>query len=435
MERGNPPKCHPGTREAVFEDILKWISCPKGTQRAKWVLWLNGAAGSGKTAIEQSLAELCSERGIPAVTFFFFHADHTRNTLKPVIATLAYQLIQLVPPTREFIAEKIASDPLIFQRTFEAQLQALIIQPLNKLRQASGASTEGPELLIIIDSLDDCIASGRAEQSSIIRAFTNLYATKKSHPIIVIVGSRIENQLTSEFASADLSGILQTISLDGQRYDPEIGTSQRYDPDSDIRTFLAFSFDQIKRNHHLKDAIDHNWPVQAIVNEILTRSSGQFIYASVVIQFISSSPEHPPTQLDMILSDNPAGGLATAAFTELDELYHRIFTRIDEESKYVKAIAALLACVILTNETKLATVAALVNIPQLELRAALNNLTSVIAIRSGQIHFLHASLLSFILDETRSQKYHINTATWASNLCHEWFQSIESGGMFLIFRW
>ena len=432
MERGNPPKCHPGTREAVFEDILKWIFHPKNMERVKWVLWLNGAAGSGKTAIEQSLAELCSDRGIPAVTFFFFHADHTRNTLRPVIATLAYQLIQLVPATREFIVEKIASDPLIFQRTFEAQLQALIIQPLNHSHKASGAPTRGPELLVIIDSLDDCIASGRAEQSNIIRAFTNLYATKKSHPIIVIVGSRIESQLTSEFASADVSGILQTISLDGQRYDPEIGTNQRYDPDPDIRTFLEFSFDQIKRNHHLKDAIDHNWPVQAVVNDIMTRSSGQFIYASVVIQFISSSPEHPPTQLDMILSDNPAG-LATAAFTELDALYRRIFTRIDKESKYVKAIAALLTCIILTNETKLAAVAALVNIPQLELRAALNNLTSVIAIRSGRIHFLHASLLSFILDKTRSQKYHIDTATWAANLCHEWFQSTESGGIFPCF--
>lgn len=412
----------------MFEDILKWIFHPEGMERAKWLLWLNGAAGAGKTAIEQSLAELCSKRGIPAASFFFFHSDHTRNTLRPVVATLAYQLIQLVPSTRDFIVKKIESDPLIFQRTFEAQLQALIVEPLDSSHQDSGTLARRQELLIIIDSLDDCIASGRAEQRNIIRAFNSLYATKKPHPIIVIVGSRIESQLTAEFGSAEVSGILQTISLDGQRYDPEIGTSQRYDPDPDIRTFLAFSFNHIKRNHHLKDAIDPIWPVQAIVNDILTRSSGQFIYASVVIQFISTSPEHPPTQLDMILSDNSTG-FATSAFTELDVIYRRIFSRVDEEPKYVRAVAILLACVILTNETRLAAIATLVNIPQLELRAALNNLTSVIAIRNGRIHFLHASLLSFILDKTRSQKYYIDTATWAIDLCHEWFQSIESGGM------
>ncbi len=126
--RVDPPRCHENTRQAVLDEIITWIL--RDTARAAWIMWLNGAAGAGKLAICQTIAELCISRGVLAASFFFFRTDATRSSLWPLAATLAYQLMRLCPATRSLILESIASDPLIFELTFEAQFEELIVKPL-----------------------------------------------------------------------------------------------------------------------------------------------------------------------------------------------------------------------------------------------------------------------------------------------------------------
>ncbi len=51
------PKCHPNTRKAVLDEIMNWIILM--VARTQWILWLNGAAGAGKSAIGRSIVDLC----------------------------------------------------------------------------------------------------------------------------------------------------------------------------------------------------------------------------------------------------------------------------------------------------------------------------------------------------------------------------------------
>ena len=53
----DPPRCHPHTREAVLEDLFNWAV--GNVTREAWIRWLNGPAGAGKSAICQSIAEMC----------------------------------------------------------------------------------------------------------------------------------------------------------------------------------------------------------------------------------------------------------------------------------------------------------------------------------------------------------------------------------------
>ncbi len=124
-QRVDPPRCYPQTREAVLDELFDWIigNIPQET----WIAWLNGAAGAGKSAICQSIAEQCIQRGILVASFFFFRTDITRNTINPLVATLAYQIIQLLPQTKDHIVHAIESNPLIFEQTFEAQFDVLIV--------------------------------------------------------------------------------------------------------------------------------------------------------------------------------------------------------------------------------------------------------------------------------------------------------------------
>ncbi|KAF9470345.1 hypothetical protein BDN70DRAFT_821507, partial [Pholiota conissans] len=67
--RFDPPKCHPNTRVAVLEYIIGWIFGRNDPEAL--ILWLYGPAGAGKSAILQTIAEMCAERESILASFFF----------------------------------------------------------------------------------------------------------------------------------------------------------------------------------------------------------------------------------------------------------------------------------------------------------------------------------------------------------------------------
>ncbi|KJA29536.1 hypothetical protein HYPSUDRAFT_31449 [Hypholoma sublateritium FD-334 SS-4] len=89
-DKEDAPKCHSNTRQAVLDVIINWITIQTAI-RTQWILWLNGAAGAGKSAIGRSIVEYCLSLDIPIARFFFFRTDSARNTSKPIVATLVYQ--------------------------------------------------------------------------------------------------------------------------------------------------------------------------------------------------------------------------------------------------------------------------------------------------------------------------------------------------------
>ncbi len=125
------PKCHPNTRQAVLQVIMNWIILT--VNRVQWILWLNGSAGAGKSAICRSIVDLCIARNIPIARFFFFRTDPTRNNVKPLIATLVHQLLGSIPELKPVIISRIVSDSLIFTKSLRTQFKFLIFDPLCEL--------------------------------------------------------------------------------------------------------------------------------------------------------------------------------------------------------------------------------------------------------------------------------------------------------------
>ena len=62
-----------------------------------FIMWLYGAAGAGKSAIAQTIAELCEEYKILLASFFFFRADSLRSNSKQLVATIAHQIATVIP--------------------------------------------------------------------------------------------------------------------------------------------------------------------------------------------------------------------------------------------------------------------------------------------------------------------------------------------------
>ena len=121
-ERFDPPKCHPNTRLAVLSEIMKWVKW-EGDLKT-FIMWVYGPAGAGKSAIAQTIAEMCEEETILLASSFFSRNDASRSSVKPLIATIAYQITLNLPGVRDAILGAIERDPLIFSKSLAVQLKS-----------------------------------------------------------------------------------------------------------------------------------------------------------------------------------------------------------------------------------------------------------------------------------------------------------------------
>lgn len=400
-QRLDPPRCYEDTRQAVLQEIFGWIV--RDETRRTWIAWLNGAAGGGKSAICQSIAELCIARGILVASFFFFRTDPARNTIMHLVATLAYQLVLLVPDVKDLIVGAIESNPLIFNQCFRTQLEQLIIAPLRSL-QLSGWRLK---LVFVIDGVDEC--HEEESQRHLIHTFSTFLATEGC-PIIILFGSRAECHIVSAFRAPHVARNLLQLPLD-----------DHYLPSEDIRRFLDARFATIKTTHYMCHLLDDNWPAEECVREIVNKSSGQFIYASVVMNFLSLPRAHPAHQLDIVRGLRPSG--LSTPFAHLDALYRHILSQMQDP----KTTTEILAYTILGKRTNIVSVAHFFDVPTANVHVALSDLASVIACKGRDICFLHASLPDFLLDQARSREYHISTPICATDLSIMWFKNASSG--------
>ncbi|KAF8810404.1 hypothetical protein BYT27DRAFT_7186632, partial [Phlegmacium glaucopus] len=331
-ERFDAPKCHPNTRKAILADIMQRI---QDIEESECTLWLYGSAGAGKSAIAQTIAEMCAKLGLLVASFFFSRSSQSRNNEKHLIASIVYQLTISIPATRTYVDAAIQSDPAVFHKSLDTQIETLIIQPLknaiNLLVRDNACAVVDPAVtkkwprLIVIDGLDEC--HGPSIQSSIIRALSTALLCIPV-PIILLFASRPEPHIRNAFNLLNKSQACRHIVLDDS-----------YEPDADIKAFLLSRFAEIKENHPLAVYIPQSWPSAEIIDRLVRKSSGQFIYASTVMKYLES-PDHRPTKrLDVIIGLIPVDG--DIPYKELDALYSHILSCVDDLASTLKIFGFL----------------------------------------------------------------------------------------------
>jgi len=388
-ERYDCPRCHPNTRVAVKDEIMTWLY----DEGKEFAMWISGSAGAGKSAICQAIAEMCSQRKLLAGCFFFSRTSTTgRSSAKGIVATIIYQIVTEFPETRSLIADKISKNPLIFELSLEVQLTALIAEPLAEIAQITPRPLS--PRLFIIDGLDEC--DNESAQSQVVRMFVDgLRQIQHSFPHKVLFASRPETHLVPTFGTRNIIPHLRRIRLgDG------------WDIDADIRKFLVDSFDDIKHEHPLGRLLEKDWPSPDIIDTLVLRSSGQFIYASTVIKYIKLHRHHPVERLKVVL------GLAKdckyQAFAELDALYRHILSSAEDS-----ALLSQILCILLMRFSQytflepLKVARHLLGLADGMIELQLGALSSVIEIRGQKMLFLHASLPDYLTDEGRAGPFYV----------------------------
>ena len=412
-ERIDPARCHPDTRLAVTKKIMDWI---EDSSPAPSMVRMYGPAGAGKSALAQTISELCKKKGWLAASFFFSRTAPGRNNGLALIPTIAYQLTLSYPETRRPMRRCVERDPSLLNKSIQTMMEEIIIGSFNSwfcviLCWITGSflfswafSWVQPRL-VVIDGLDEC--ADPKIQCAILKAVALMATRHIRRPLRILIISRPESHIMQTFDHEPIFHSIDLISLD-------LGT---YNANHDIELFLHQEFEKIKRIHPMvrHGDLPASWPDPKQISDVARKSSGQFVYASVVMKYIQSSKHNPMFRMDIILGicskprhDNP--------FAELDALYTHIFMST-EDIPLVKQILGFIAMPREEGDgfgehTTPSMIEKLLSLEHGSINLVLDDLRSVITSdrpeSDAPLKFLHASLSDFLLDQARSTEFFVD---------------------------
>lgn len=368
------------------------------------VLWLRGPAGAGKSAIAQTAAERCGEEGKPLACFFFLRGDAKRSHGKHLWATLASQIYTMFPEIRHSLLKIIGDNHSIFDQSRAFQFKKLVVEPLQALPLGV------MNVVVVIDGLDEC--QDASTQNEILLLIAETFRTSPSLPAQFLIASRPEPNIRKTFDHPDLRQITLRIDL-----------SDSSDSRHDIHTYLHAGFADIHEKNEGMHSTAKPWPSDWVLNLLVDRSSGQFIYASTVLKFIGDENFHPVGRLDAVINASD-----TRALSDLDQLYHQILSTCHPDNiDLLKIVLGMILTIERKQESRpnCTLLDVLLGLGTGYTRVLLRGLHSLLLIpdTSYPVTVLHKSFSDFLRDRSRSDQFHIDIAAshaWLSRRCMEW---------------
>jgi hypothetical protein len=308
-DRDPPPQCHPGTRLAILERCLYFIANCNGMKK---ILWVVGAAGVGKSAIMQNVAE---SPNLPVTSHAsVFLSVNGRNDGTKIISTLCYQLAAESDAYRRLIEGEIAHDPSLLWSSMPKQFDKLIVEPfVHHPRLIAG------RVLIIIDGLDEC--RNPRTQQELLRLISEFCITYPSSPIVWLIASRPEPLITSFFSRRN---VIPT-------YEKEEIPVDSDEARADVEQYLRHELTEIKE---ASDSLDPEWPEEQDLWKLANAADGLFAYAHTVVWYICDptivSPVSRLSDVLNVIDNHPMTDVQREEhpLALLDALYARILSKV-----------------------------------------------------------------------------------------------------------
>ncbi|KAF7328285.1 putative nwd2 protein [Mycena sanguinolenta] len=384
------PRCHPETRTRMLEDLRDWALAPDPETT---VLWLYGPAGAGKSAIMQTLAGQLNDAGILGSSFFFKRGHVMQGNAKTLFTTIAYQLALSVPSLRTHISQIVESNPSIVALSIEVQMRSLICEPCRFNRNHD-------PIIILIDGLDEC--EGHNIQVEILRIIGQS-SYQYPNSLRFIIASRPEPHIREMFDSPFYSGHHRPFNVEQSFHD--------------VHRYLSDEFARIHREHDTMARIPLPWPPADVLEKLVRKSSGHFIYASTIIKFIDNKNHRPTQRLALVQDVNHAG--SESAFDALDQLYMTILNSAARQSELTPILCAIVHLNLAADQ-----IDKLLALEEGETRLLLRGLHSVLSVGANEddIRSHHASFLDFLENPDRSGSFCVNTLNRQISLARSFLQ-------------
>jgi len=375
--------CLKRTRGAVLNCIELWardFGKPP-------VYWLNGLAGTGKSAIAKTVAGMLFADGQLGASFFCSRDFKDRRNLQLIFPTLATQLARKYTEFRSILVPLIQRDPEIAYESLHNQMEKLIAQPLS----ISGIST-----VIVIDALDECEDE---EPASAILSVLGKFICEIPKVKFFLTG-RPEQHIREGFRLPLLATATDVFVLHN------VEPSQ---VDSDVRLFFEYSFSELVNRRRGLD----NWPTEEQLDRLCGRAAGLFAYAAATAKFIGDNKRDPREQLNDILRSQKIGDPEGKT---LDSLYTSILQEAFgyDGPKYDAKIRSVIGIVVLAMyPLSPSATATLLGFNTEDVLPILSSVHSLLILQEDldyPVRPFHKSFPDFVTDPNRctNQRFHIS---------------------------
>ena len=223
-------------------------------------------------------------------------------------------------------------------------------------------------------------------------------------PLRFLIGSRPESHIRDTFDQESLYTVTRRVILD-----------ETFDPARDIQVFLQDGFAKICAKNSILSHVEQPWPKEGIIDLLVQRSSGQFIYAATVLKFVDTEFCNPTKQLALVLKPD------SKAFSDLDQLYTQILSVYPSEVNIVQILGIIsLSCGELAKVME-----DIFGMEEGELKLVLRGLSSLMKDEDDESegatsyvipHFAHASFGDYLFDSSRSGPFRVNGQEYESQV-------------------
>lgn len=375
--------CLVGTRVHVLEEINNWSK--KDDNRS--IFWLNGWAGTGKSAIAGTVARQYYDEQRLGASFFFSRGGGDIGHAGKFVTTIARQLASNILSLQQFMCDAVASYS-IGTESLGDQWRHLILGPLSKMDRGSGQ----PSYLLVIDALDECdddkgiqvILRLLTEAQPVFNNILRVLITSRPNLPIEVGFSRIPPANHCAFILHHLP--LETIS-------------------HDIVFFLQHELKTIAQDQALEPA----WPGAEAIERLANRASGLFIWSATACRFIREGGFFAEERLISLLQGSTS---STAPEEHLNEIYTSVlraailptYTEQEKEKLYDHLRHVLGTIVILYSPLPLESMCKLIQAPKRRAAKMLVHLHAILDVPddlTGPLRLHHPSFRDFLIDNHR----------------------------------
>jgi NACHT domain len=378
---GRASKCHPGTREKLIVEINRWFD--KESDRRP-ICWLNGPAGSGKSAVSLTIAEASATRNQLAASFFFFRGAGNRSKIGNFISTLAYQLSISVSASKPLLHTVLSHEPTILDSPLRHQFQKLVLEPILAVRKPILAILPRKPLLMVIDALDEC------DDKNLMAEFIGIVIDEcrrgRQLPIRFFFTSRIEEHIKKKLETSSARSAMYPLAL------------QDFDAAIDIRRFYRFQFNTIYEETRLMRGVPRPWPSEVELDELVSVAAGSFIFAVTLIRFINDGSALPHKKLPTAIAAHPG----------LDPLYTQVFSAAPRTGNSKRVIGTIMLLNALIPIMSLADLLQLEVSDVLEPLLPLQSILMIPANDDKPVQLFHTSLRDYLTTRSRSGEFYVN---------------------------
>lgn len=370
--------CLPNTRHDILNLVFDWLKDPNSKEDT---LWLHGLAGSGKSTISTTIANILRGSGHLGAFLFFDRDVAERSDPSIVIRTLAYQLGKSDPDIGNVIRTAIARDPNISLAPTSHQFETLIAKTFAPPLSTHRPTPTAMSAVIVMDALDEC---GTADKRKALLSALTERSGIAPLSIRTVVTSRAEPDIRDAFGARTH---VRTLELD---------TTGQYNSD-DIMLYFQHRLMLIRqKKRHLQLSL--NWPGEEIIEKLVRQASGLFVWAATACEFIDKYD--PEKRLQMILGGQPIAGAEAA----LDELYKTALESVGswDDEDFVADFRSILGVILIARQPlSCASIDQLLCLPQQRSSMHTVSLLSCLLQQGPTVRPLHPSLTDYLSNESR----------------------------------